>query len=320
MLTRKAGRSVRRLSATELEELVTLYERVSSHLSYVRTYYGDPALVARLTSLVATASAVVYGTRSRSLRGIGRFFTGTFPAAVYHVRWFVAVSALLLLLPAAAMGVWLARSPSAVEATGPAAAREAYIERDFEAYYSSEPAAAFASEVFWNNFRVGFLAFASGIGVCVLTAALLVYNGARVGVAAGVFAAAGEQAKFWGLILPHGMLELTAVVVAGAAGLALGWAIVDPGDRTRRAAVAEEGRRSVVLALGLGLAFGVAGSIEGFVTGSTLPTAVRVGIGVVVWAAFVSYVVVLGRTAAARGLTGGLGDPVTARRVGVRRV
>ena len=286
----------------------------------MRTYYGDPGLVSRLTSLVAAASAVVYGTRPRSLRGLGRFFAVTFPAAVWHVRRFVAVSAVLLLLPSAATGVWLANSPRAVEATGPEAAREAYVERDFEEYYSSEPAAQFASDVFWNNFRVGFMAFAGGIFVCVLTAAILVVNGANLGVAAGLFAAVGQQAKFWGLILPHGLLELTAVIIAGAAGLRLGWTIIDPGDRPRRRAVAEEGRRAVVLALGLVIAFGVAGLIEGFVTGSTLPTSVRVGIGVVAEAAFVLYIVTNGRAAAARGLTGSLDEEASRARRGIRRL
>jgi uncharacterized membrane protein SpoIIM required for sporulation len=96
------------------------------------------------------------------------------------------------------------------------------------------------------------------------------------------------------------------VVVAGSAGLRLGWSLIDPGDRLRRDALTEEGRRSVVLVLGLVATFGVAGLIEGFVTGSGLPTVVRVGIGVLVELAFVLYVVVLGREAEdeERALTG----------------
>ena len=103
------------------------------------------------------------------------------------------------------------------------------MEDDFEAYYSSAPAGEFATAVTVNNIQVGFLAFASGILLCVVTAFILVNNGANVGQAAGLFAAAGEQSKFYGLILPHGLLELSAIVVAGGAGLAIGWAIVDPG-------------------------------------------------------------------------------------------
>ena len=124
---------------------------------------------------------------------------------------------------------------------------------------------------------------------------MLANNGANVGVAAGTFAAAGEQARFYGLILPHGILELSAVVVAGAAGLAIGWAIIAPGDRPRSLALADEGRRSAAIILGLMLAFVVAGTIEGFVTpsGSRRPT--RVAVGAAVGAAFWTYVVTLGR-------------------------
>jgi uncharacterized membrane protein SpoIIM required for sporulation len=304
VLTAKAGRRVSRLSAAEIDELVRLYQRTSSHLSYVRTYYGDPALTAHLTGLVAAAGAVVYGTRPRSLRAIGRFFRATFPAALWHNRRFVAVAAALFFLPAIAVGVWLANSDRAIDAVGTPALREAYLNEDFASYYSSHPASEFASKVTTNNIQVGFIAFASGALLGVPTVLLLVYNGANVGVPAGLFAAAGQSPKFYGLVLPHGLLELTAVVIAGSAGLRLGWSLIDPGDRPRRAALAEEGRRSVVLVLGLVATFTVAGTIEGFVTGSALPTFARVGIGVLVETAFVLYAVVLGREAAATGLTG----------------
>ena len=300
-LCNKADRGVRRLSTGELDELVRLYQRVSSHLSYARTYFADPALTARLTALVGRANAVVYGSRPRSLRAFGRFFTTTFPAAVWDARRFVAVSGALVLVPAAVIAVWLAHSPKAVEATGSAALRQAYVSHDFADYYRSQPSAQFAAQVQTNNIRVAFMAFAGGVAGCVLTIVVLAENGAGVGQAAGLFAAAGRQPEFWGLILPHGLLELSSVIVAGAAGLRLGWALISPGDRTRADALAAEGRRSVTIVAGLIVTFLVAGTIEGFVTGSALPTAVRVGIGVVVEVAFIGYVVVLGRAAAAGG-------------------
>ncbi|HYY81685.1 MAG TPA: stage II sporulation protein M [Actinomycetes bacterium] len=307
-LTGRAQRGVGRLPAADLDELVRLYQRVAGHLSYAQTYYRDPALTAKLSGLVARAGAVVYGTRPRTLRALARFFTVSFPAAIWHVRWFVVAATLASLLPAAALGTWLASSPAAIQATAPAAVREAYVERDFEAYYSSAPAAEFASQVFSNNVQVAFEAFAVGILLCLGTLFVLVSNGANLGVAAGLFAAAGQQPKFWGLILPHGMLELTSVFVAGAAGLRLGWTLIDPGDRTRGAALAEEGRRAVVIVLGLVVTFLVAGTIEGFVTGRPWPTWLRVGIGVAAEAGFLAWVLVLGRRAAAQGLTGALGE------------
>lgn len=307
-LTSRARRGVRHLDAAEVDELVRLYQRASSHLSYARTYYDDVALVRRLTGVVAGAGAVVYGTRPRTASALRAFVASTFPAAVWHIRGFVLVATVALLAPFAAMAVWLASSEQALEASAPAAVRAAYVAEDFEAYYSSEPAATFAANVFTNNVRVAILAFASGILLCVVTAGILAYNGAAVGVAAGLFAAAGEPGRFWGLILPHGLLELSAVAVAGAAGLTLGWAVVAPGDRLRRDALAEEARRSVTVVLGLVGAFAVAGLIEGFVTGQPWPTSLRVAIGVVAWLAFTTYVVVLGRAAAARGRTGLLGE------------
>ncbi len=315
-LTVRGSRGANRLSAEEIDELVRLYQRTSSHLSYVRTYYRDPALTARLTGLVATSGAVVYGTRPRTVRAVGRFFRATFPAALWHNRRFVAVAAVLFYVPAIAVGVWLSTSDRAIEAAGPPALRRAYLDEDFESYYSSRPASEFAAQVTTNNIQVGFLAFAGGVLLCVPTALLLVFNGASVGVPAGLFAAAGQNAKFYGLILPHGLLELTAVVIAGSAGLRLGWSLIDPGDRLRRDALAEEGRRSVVLVLGLVATFLVAGLIEGFVTGSPLPTALRVGIGVVVEVAFVLYAVVLGRDAARQGLTGLLDEAPLATATG----
>lgn len=285
------------LAPDELDELLALYQRASGHLSYARTELGDATLVTRLTNLVATANGVVYGRRPRRRGRLGHAVGVAFPGALWRIRWFVLVSALLTLVPALVMGLWIANSRAALDASAPAAVREAYVNEDFASYYSSKPAVQFATEVFTNNVRVAMLAFAAGVLVCVLTAWILVQNGASVGMAGGLFAAAGQQPKFWGLILPHGLLELSAVIIAGGAGLRLGWTIIDPGDRLRAHALVEEGRRAAVVVLGLVPVFGVAGTIEGFITGRGVPTATRVGIGAVVCAVFWTYALVLGRVA-----------------------
>lgn len=307
-LSSRAGRGLRRLTPGEVDELVENYQRVSSHLSHARVAYADPALTARLTRLVSQANGVIYASRSRTMRAVADFFAWRFPAAVWQSGRFVAVSAALLLVPALAVGAWIATSDEALEASAPDAVREAYLEEDFEDYYSSEPATQFATEVTVNNIQVAITAFATGVLLCLPAALLLAFNGANVGFAGGLFADAGELGKFFGLILPHGLLELTAVVVAGAAGLRLGWAVIAPGDRTRGQAVGSEARQSGVIALGLVLAFAVAGLIEGFITGRGVPTGLRVGVGVAAEIAFVTWVVVQGRAATARGVTGALGE------------
>jgi uncharacterized membrane protein SpoIIM required for sporulation len=295
-------------NAAELDELVVLYQRTSANLSTARASYRDPALQQRLTQIIASAHAVIHGTRVGSWRSVGRFFTLTFPGAVWSARRFIVVAALVTFLPTIALATWMSNSDRALEASAPAAVREAYLQSDFEEYYSSEPAGQFATEVFVNNVQVSIVAFAAGVLGCVVTALLLAYNGANLGFAAGLFISAGESAKFFGLIAPHGLLELSAVVVAGAAGLRLGWTVIDPGDRTRSEALAFEGRRSVTIVLGLIVAFAVAGLIEGFVTGSDLPTALRVGLGVAVFLAFWLYVIVQGRVAESMGWIGAMTD------------
>lgn len=296
------------LGPHDLDELVRLYLRASSHLSTARTVHRDPALTAELAALVGRAHGTVYGTRARSWRALGRFVGTTFPAAVWHARRAVVASAALFLAAALAVGVWFARSDAAVEALAPPEVRQAYLEEDFEAYYSSAPATQFGASVFTNNVRVGVLAFAGGIAWCVPTAFVLVSNGANLGVAAGLFHAAGRAPHFWGLILPHGLLELTAVFIAGGAGLRLGWTLIAPGDRRRSDALAHEGRRTIVIVIGLVAAFLVAGVIEAGVTPSGLPTAARVATGVVVEVVFLVYLLQRGRAAAAVGLTGAMGE------------
>ena len=194
----------------------------------------------------------------------------------------------------------------------PPEVREAYLAEDFENYYSSQPAGQFAALVFTNNARIGVLAFAAGIVFAVPTLAVLGYNALNVGVAAGAFHAAGRAPLFWGLILPHGLLELTAIFVAAGTGIRLGWALVAPGDRPRTQALADESRRAIVVVVGLVVVFLVAALLEAFVTPSPLPTWARVGTGVVVELTFIAYVVGFGRAAAAEGYTGALGE---ARRV-----
>ncbi len=307
-LARSASKGVRGLSDPELDELVDLYQRVSAHLSHARGQYRDPDLNARLSRILGEARVVIYRKRGTAWRAAGRFFTETFPAAVWHSRVHVAVAAVAFLLPALGFGFWLANSPDVLDAAVPPEVQQLIAEEEFASYYSSDAAQNFASQVTINNIQVAFLAFALGIVAVAGPTMVLALNGMNVGVMAAVMHRAGEGPQFWGLILPHGLLEISAILVAGAAGLRVSWAIVAPGDRTRRDALRVEGLRSVVIVMGLALCFVIAGFIEGFITPSNLPTSLRVAVGVAALAGFVIYVVLLGSRAERKGLTGLLGE------------
>jgi uncharacterized membrane protein SpoIIM required for sporulation len=308
-LVGRARGGARRLEAAELEELVQLYQRTSAHLSYVRSYLREPTLVARLTRAVATANGLIYSRRARSLRTVGRFFTLSFPGAVHHLRRFVLLAALVFFVPALVLGVWLARDPAALDASGSERMRRTYVEDRFEQYYSDRSPVAFFTEVTTNNIRVSFLAYAAGAVSGGLGAvALLVLNGAPLGVIGAWMIEQGDLGRFLGFIVPHGALELSAIVIAGAAGMSTGWAAVSPGDRTRADALRDEGQRAITVILGLTSMFVAAGVIEGFITGRGLPVGFRVGIGVLMWLVYVGYLVTQGRLAASQGITGLLGE------------
>lgn len=308
-LSSKAGRrmpggSGNRLDDAEIEELVAAYQRTSAQLSHVRTIYGDPDVILRLSRLLGEARVVIYQGRGNPARTVARFFTEAFPAAVWVSRRYIAVAFACFMIPAVAMGFWLVNDPAVLDASVPPELQQSIAESEFADYYSSDAAQNFAGTVTVNNIYVSFLAFASGLIPVIGPAFILGYNGLNVGVMAAVMHHAGEGPQFWGLITPHGLLEIGAILIAGAAGLRISWAIVSPGDRTRGQALAEEGLRSVVIIMGLVLCFAVAGFIEGFVTPSGMPTALRVGVGVAVLVSFCAYVVLLGQRAERRGLSG----------------
>jgi uncharacterized membrane protein SpoIIM required for sporulation len=138
---------------------------------------------------------------------------------------------------------------------------------------------------------------------------LLFQNVANLAVIGAIMTRHGHAAQFWGLILPHGLLELTAVFVAGGVGLRLFWSWVEPGDLPRAQSFAREGRTAGTVAIGLAGVLAVSGCIEAFVTPSPLPTWARIGVGLLAEATFVAYVFVLGRHAYHRGHTGDV-DPL----------
>lgn len=297
-LTDAARRGPKRMAPGEVEELVHRYQQVSGHLAYARTAYADSGLLARLNRLVAAANAVIYGRRARAGSSVTRFFRVTFPGTFWICRRAIAAAAACLFVPAIAVGIWVANSDAARDVQLSESEREAYVATQFEDYYSQAPAQDFASQVTINNIQVSVMAFALGALAALPGAALLAFNGVNVGVAGGVFADAGQLGKFFGLITPHGLPELSAIVISAGAGLRVGWAMLVPGDRRRSDALTEEGRRAIVLLLGCALLFVLAGFIEGFVTPSSLPTGVRVGVGVLVETALLAYVIGQGRAAA----------------------
>ncbi|WP_335938466.1 stage II sporulation protein M [Streptomyces sp. PTD5-9] len=298
----------RRLTGEEADELVELYQRTATHLSLIQSSAPDAALVARLTQLVARARSTVTGTRRASWRDVTRFLTAGFPAAVYRSRHWWIPTAVLSTLLAAAIGWWIGGHPEVQSAiAAPDELRRLTSPGgEYETYYSSHPATSFAAQVWTNNARAAAMCLVLGAFLGIPVIWVLFVNVLNLGVGIGLMSSAGRLDTFLGLILPHGLLELTAVFVAAGTGLRLGWTVIDPGPYSRRAALARRGRAAVGMAVGLALVLFVSGVIEGFVTPSGLPTWARIAIGIAAETAFLAYVYVLGGRAARAGERGDL--------------
>jgi uncharacterized membrane protein SpoIIM required for sporulation len=293
----------RRLTGAEADELVDGYQEVATHLSVLRSSAPDAALVAYLSGLLARARSRTTGSRTTSWRDVGTFLAATFPAALYRTgRWWLATLAANVAV-AAVMLVWLLHHPGVQSSLIPPAEARRLVNNDFAGYYSEYAASHFAAQVWTNNAWVAALCIAFGVfGVPVVW--VLFQNILNVSVIGALMIQHGRGSLFWGLILPHGMLELTAVFVAAGVGLRLFWSWVEPGRRTRAQSLAQEGRTAAAVSLGLVMVLLVSGVIEAFVTPSALPTWARIAIGAVAETGFLVYVFGLGRRAYRAGHTG----------------
>ena len=293
----------RRLSGDEVDELVAVYQRTTTHLSALRSSGHDPALTARLSGLLARARAAVTGAHTPAWRAIGEFFAVAFPAMAYRARWWWLATAAGSILVALIAGRWIAASPAVQASLISHSQVASLVNHQFRDYYSQDTASAFALKVWTNNVWVAAQTLILGAFLGIGTIYVLLVNALNLGVDGGLMIGHGKAVEFFTLILPHGMLELSAVFLAAAAGLRMGWAVIDPGPRRRVQALAEEGRATVTIVLGLIVVLATSGAIEAFVTPSALPSWARIGIGAVAEAGFVTYVIVAGRRARRLGLS-----------------
>ena len=274
ILERALPRGLRVLHETELARLPLLYRSAVSSLSVARKTAMDRALVAYLESLASRAYLAVYTSRTGERGALVRFFAQGFPRAVRSMLPELALS-----IGVFALGMLVSYGlvrwddpewyfafvdPGLAGGRSPGATTE-YLR---SMLYDTEQGAdgmlsVFASALFYHNASIGLTAFALGFAAGVPTALLVFQNGLMLGAFVALYDDHGLLMPLLGWLLPHGVPEIGAILLCGAGGLAMGRAMLAPGERTTRAALTDAGRRGAVVAAGSVLLFLVAGAVEG---------------------------------------------------------
>jgi uncharacterized membrane protein SpoIIM required for sporulation len=263
---------VRSLTPAELARLPVLYRAALSSLSVARAISLDRNVLDYLESLGGRAYLAVYGTRRHLREALGDFFVRRFPRAVRaHAPQLAAAASLLLL--GAVTGFALTRADPErfyafvgsgyAQGRGPTSSTESLRQVLYADRKAAELLQAFAAFLFSNNARVGLMAFTMGFAGGVPAGLLMFSNGLVLGAFGALYAGRGLSLEFWAWVLPHGVTELTAVALCGAAGLALGQALLFPGREERLPGLARRGREAGVVALGAVALFFAAALIEG---------------------------------------------------------
>jgi uncharacterized membrane protein SpoIIM required for sporulation len=300
---RVALKGYRGLAPGELVTIAPLYRDVCADLAAARAARYSAPLVEYLLNLSATAHTVLYGARARDgqsgLRGDAlRAALDAFPRAVRaHWRGMLLSAALFFVPFVVGTAIAYVNPDFAFRIVPEATLRpltEAYA-KGFEGGRGAGEGAFMAGFYVNNNVGIALRCFALGIFGGLGSAFYLFDNGLSIGAILGYVSSQGAGANILTFMVGHGSFELTAIVLAGGAGLALGWSIVAPGSRTRAASLQAAGRDVAVITFGAAAMLLLAAGIEAFWSGSSIPSEVKRGVGALLWTVVLAYLLFAGR-------------------------
>ena len=292
-----------RLGPAGIRELGSLYRAAAADLALARRKWpGDP-LTSKLEDLVSRSRPLVYATEP-GREGVMTFITTTYWRRVAERPRLLLLAWSLFLIPALLAALWALNDPGAALGLVPQQFRHAVAPTTGDLGLAGAEQAAFSSVIFTNNIRVTFLAFAGGIAAGLGTAFVLIYNATFLGAVVGLAIGAGNGALFVERFTAHAVLELSCIVVASAAGMRMGAALVLPGRDSRSKALVREARNAVLIILGTAPWLVLAGLVEGFISPAGIGFAGVVGVGVTLAVVYWTLVVWRGRVPTAELETG----------------
>jgi uncharacterized membrane protein SpoIIM required for sporulation len=298
---RLAKRGVTPASELPDDEMPAAYRALCQHLALARDRHYSPDLVDRLNQLVLRGHHVLYGARGSGTAAAIEFFSRGFPRLVRAEWRLVLAGCLLFFAPMALVFLALQAYPDAVfylldpKQVAQMEAMYDPANRRIGMRDADDNVAMFAFYI-WNNVKIGFQTFASGLAFGLGTVFFLVFNALNIGAVAGHLTNVGSGEPFWSFVSGHSAMELVAIALSGAAGLRLGAAVIAPGRQTRKAALMDAARIAVRIMTGAAAMFVVAAFIEGFWSPlRSVPAPTKYAIGIALWAAVIGYLVLAGR-------------------------
>lgn len=300
----RAQQDAGRLSPEDVHQLGQLYRATASDLAVAQRDYAAELVTQYLNQLVARAHATIYRSEPLALGRLRRFVTTGFPRVYREMLPFILTATLLFVGPLAATWWATAQDPATARWLLPAEVQDLIPMIEDGQLWTSIPInqRPYASSfIMQNNIQVCFLAFGGGMLAGLATVYVMAFNGLLMGGLSGLTAHYGLADELWTFVIGHGVIELSVIMMAGGAGLRLGWAMLHPGEYHRRAALALAANRAVRLMIGTVPLLVIAGTIEGFISPNEfIPAPVKWGVGLLSGALLYSYLLLAGRPRAQR--------------------
>ena len=263
--------------AQEIERFGLLLRHTASDLAIARRDHPDAEVTAYLNALCARAHPMLYRGTPMRLSSIPAFYARGLPRA-FRAAWpYVVASLALLAIGFLAGFVAVYLRPDLRSSLVPQSLFDQMARGQIQASVPDAPLAA--TFIIQNNIRVALVAFAGGLLLGLPTASVLLANGWMLGTIAAAVHQGGYDLAFWSLIVPHGVIELSVIVIAGGTGLMLGGSILRPGKLRRGDALGIAAGRAAVLAIGMASLLIIAGTLEAFVSPSSLPGVAKLAVG-----------------------------------------
>jgi uncharacterized membrane protein SpoIIM required for sporulation len=281
LLARSGNKGVSALAHAELQELALLYRQTASDLATIRQDPASRSLAQHLNQLLARAHNLIYMGRRSRFSGVVAFYRDTFPEVFHETLWYTLTAAAIFFATTIAAFMLSISNPGFQRFFLGAGMMETIEKREMwtHSIVSIKPLAS--SAIMTNNLSVSLTAFAMGITAGIGTVYMLAFNGVLFGTVNAACWQAGMAEKLWSFVAPHSVLELPAIFIAGGAGLLLAKGMLFPGYLPRRVSLAQEGAKATRLALGIIPMLIIAGTVEGFISPTDLPIAVKAAVACV---------------------------------------